>query len=75
MIPMRQSGAAEKNALFTAQPPEAPKPSRATKAMAAGPPPERNLTWLRQMRKQPCPGRNGCGRIRQRRSRKPSWPR
>jgi hypothetical protein len=52
MIPMRQSGAAEKNALFTAQPPEAPKPSRATKAMAAAAPRERNLTWLRQMRKE-----------------------
>ena len=51
MIPMRQSGATTKNALFVAQPPEPPRPSRTTKA-AAAPSRDRNLVWLRQMRKE-----------------------
>src|SRR5262245_4211801 len=52
MIPMRQSGSREQNPLFSAQPPEGKAPSRTTQAMADAPPRERNLDWLRQIRKE-----------------------
>ena len=55
MIPIRQSGAAEQSKLFISQPPEPSRPKRATgtaAAMAEAPPPERNLDWLRLMKKQ-----------------------